>query len=41
MEAFKAKTGAYPIYPVFHMAQAFAALQAVYKKASDANGGKF
>lgn len=41
VEAFKTKTGAYPIYPVFHMAQAFSALQAVYKKASDANGGKF
>ena len=26
-EAFKAKTGAWPIYPVYHMAQAFTALQ--------------
>ena len=41
MEAFKAKTGSYPIYPVFHMAQAFAGLEAAYKKASAANGGKF
>ena len=41
MEAFKARTGSWPIYPVFHMSQAFAALQAVYKKASDTNGGKF
>lgn len=41
MEAFKKKTGAYPIYPVFHMAQAFSALEAVYAKAVAANGGKW
>lgn len=41
MEAFKKKTGSYPIYPVFHMAQAFAALEAVYTKAIAANGGKW
>lgn len=41
MEAFKAKTGSYPIYPVFHMAQAFSALEAVYPKAMAANGGKW
>lgn len=41
MDAFKQKTGSYPIYPVFHMAQAFAALEAVYAKAVAANGGKW
>ena len=41
VEAYKAKTGAYPIYPVFHMAQAFAALEGAYAKAAAANGGKF
>src|SRR4051812_15120974 len=29
-DAFKAKTGAWPIYPVYHMAQAFKALQTGY-----------
>ncbi len=38
-EAFKAKTGSYPIYSVYHMVQAFAALEAVYAKAIEANGG--
>lgn len=41
VEAYKAKAGAYPIYPVFHMAQAFAALEGAYSKAAAANGGKF
>lgn len=40
-EAFKAKTGAWPIYSVYHMAQAFAGLQAGYDKAIKANGGKW
>ena len=40
-EAFKAKTGAWPIYPVYHMAQAFSALQAAYDKAIKANGGNW
>jgi branched-chain amino acid transport system substrate-binding protein len=35
------KTGAYPIYPVFHMAQAVAGLKAAYEKAAAANGGKW
>ena len=35
---FKTKTGQYPIYSVFHMAQAFAALEAVYAKAIAAEG---
>ncbi|MGM4905326.1 ABC transporter substrate-binding protein [Tardiphaga sp. 866_E4_N2_1] len=41
VDAFKAKTGRYPIYSVYHMAQAFAALEAVYAKAVPANGGKW
>jgi branched-chain amino acid transport system substrate-binding protein len=41
MDSFKQKTGSYPIYPVFHMAQAFSALEAVYAKAVTANGGKW
>ena len=40
-EAFKAKTGAWPIYPVYHMAQAFKALQTAYDKAIKANGGNW
>src|SRR5829696_5266440 len=40
-EAFKAKTGAWPIYPVYHMAQAFTALQTAYDKAIKANGGNW
>lgn len=40
-DAFKAKTGAWPIYPVYHMAQAFSALQGAYDKAIKANGGKW
>ena len=35
-EAFKARTGAWPIYPVYHMAQASSALQAAYDKAGKA-----
>lgn len=38
---FKAKTGAYPIYSVYHMVQALSALQAGYDKAAQANGGKW
>lgn len=38
-DAFKAKTGEFPIYSVYHMAQAFSALEAVYKKALAADGG--
>jgi branched-chain amino acid transport system substrate-binding protein len=40
-EAFKAKTGSWPIYPVYHMQQAFSALQGAYDKAIAANGGKW
>lgn len=39
MQAFKDKTGAWPIYPVFHMAQALNALEAAYAKAIEAGGG--
>lgn len=38
---FKAKTGSYPIYSVYHMVQAFAALEAVYAKAIAANNGEW
>jgi branched-chain amino acid transport system substrate-binding protein len=41
MEQFNERTGAWPIYPVFHMSQAFAALEAAYIKASEASGGDF
>ncbi len=41
VEDFRAKTGAFPIYPVFHMSQALAALKAAYDKAIEANGGKW
>lgn len=40
-DEFKVKTGAYPIYPVFHMSQALAAFTAAYEKAIDANGGEW
>jgi branched-chain amino acid transport system substrate-binding protein len=40
-EAFKAKTGAWPIYSAYHMQQAFSALQGAYEKAIKANGGKW
>ncbi len=38
---FKAKTGAYPIYPTYHMAQALAGLKQGYESAIQANGGKW
>ncbi|SEO06097.1 ABC transporter substrate-binding protein [Palleronia pelagia] len=38
---FKERTGAYPIYSVFHMVQAFEALEAAYSKAIEANGGNW
>lgn len=41
VEEFKEKTGAYPIYPVFHISQALAALEAAYEKAIEANGGEW
>ncbi len=41
VDAFRDKTGAYPIYPVFHMSQALSALKGAYEKAIAANGGKW
>jgi branched-chain amino acid transport system substrate-binding protein len=38
---FKAKTGAYPIYPAYHMAQALEGLKTGYESAIKANGGKW
>jgi branched-chain amino acid transport system substrate-binding protein len=37
--AFQEKTGAFPIYPVFHVSQALSALKGAYEKAIEANGG--
>jgi len=41
MDSFNERTGSWPIYPVFHMSQAFAALEAAYTKASEDAGGEF
>ena len=41
MAAFEEKTGNKAIYPVFHMSQGLAALQAAYDKAAEANGGNW
>lgn len=41
MDSFRERNGTWPIYPVFHMSQAFAALEAAYDKAADASGGEF
>ena len=38
---FKAKTGAYPIYSTYHMAQALVGLKTGYEKAIKTNGGKW
>jgi branched-chain amino acid transport system substrate-binding protein len=38
---FKAKTGAYPIYPAYHMAQALVGLKTGYEAAMKDNGGKW
>jgi branched-chain amino acid transport system substrate-binding protein len=38
---FRAKTGAYPIYPTYHMAQALVGLKTGYETAMKANGGKW
>ncbi|MBP6899177.1 MAG: ABC transporter substrate-binding protein [Burkholderiaceae bacterium] len=38
---FKAKTGAYPIYPTYHMAQALVGLKTGVEAALKANGGKW
>ncbi|MCC0015797.1 MAG: ABC transporter substrate-binding protein [Rhodobiaceae bacterium] len=39
--AFKDKTGAYPIYPVFHISQALSAIKGAYEKAIAANGSQW
>lgn len=39
IEKFRAKTGEYPIYPTYHMAQALFGLKAGYEKAIEDNGG--
>ncbi|HET6520199.1 MAG TPA: ABC transporter substrate-binding protein [Geminicoccaceae bacterium] len=39
VEAYRERTGEYPIYPTFHMAAALSALKAAYEKAIEANGG--
>jgi branched-chain amino acid transport system substrate-binding protein len=41
VEAFRTKTNAYPIYPVFHMAQSLFALRNAYERAIAANGGRW
>ena len=41
VEAFHEKTGAFPIYPVFHISQALAALAMAYDKAIETNGGEW
>ena len=41
IDAFKENTGAYPIYPVFHMSQALSALKGAYEGAMAANGGEW
>jgi branched-chain amino acid transport system substrate-binding protein len=41
VEKFRAKTGAYPIYPAYHMAQALTGLKAGYESAIKTNGGKW
>jgi branched-chain amino acid transport system substrate-binding protein len=38
---FKARTGAYPIYPTYHMAQALVGLKTGFEAAIKANGGKW
>jgi branched-chain amino acid transport system substrate-binding protein len=38
---FRAKTGAYPIYPTYHMAQALVGLKTGFEAAIKANGGKW
>ena len=41
IQKFKAKTDAYPIYSVYHMAQAIYGLKAGYEQAMKVNGGKW
>jgi branched-chain amino acid transport system substrate-binding protein len=41
VEAYRERTGEYPIYPTFHMAAALSALQAGYEQAVEGNGGNW
>ena len=41
IDKFKAKTGFFPIYSTYHMAQALVGLKTGYEKAIKANGGKW
>jgi branched-chain amino acid transport system substrate-binding protein len=41
VEGYRRRFNAYPIYPTYHMAQAFSALRAAYAKALQANGGNW
>ena len=41
VEKFRAKNGAYPIYPTYHMAQALTGLKTGYETAMKANDGKW
>jgi len=41
IQKFKAKTNTYPIYSVYHMAQALYGLKAGYEQAMKTNGGKW
>lgn len=41
IQKFRAKTGAYPIYSTYHMAQALYGLKSGYDKAIKTNGGKW
>jgi branched-chain amino acid transport system substrate-binding protein len=41
LKKFRDKTGAYPIYPVYHMAQALNATKSAYEKAIASNNGEW
>lgn len=41
VDQFRENTGSYPIYSVFHMAQAIDAIEAAYKKAISTNNGEW
>jgi len=41
VEKFKARTGSYPIYSVYHMIQALDGMSAAYRKSIETNGGKW
>ncbi|MBA3506344.1 MAG: ABC transporter substrate-binding protein [Betaproteobacteria bacterium] len=41
IQKFRTKTGAYPIYPTYHMVQALYGLKAGYETAIKSNGGKW